>query len=831
MIRTADYGATWDTCQASINGPIFNSLMHDGNLYVYGNADTLVSTDNGFTWLPGSLPDYRLWRPGVILPNGNKVGLDLNGEIFTYFPSTGVSVITNTGIANSQFISIYSDNNVLFVSTYRGLFRSTDAGNTWNIVYNQPAHAMLFMGDTVLAVQAMWNSRFLRSFDHGITWDTLPLPTYSSSFQTVVAELNGKIYVSGNDIIYTDDLGLSWDTLPELPIVIGGTCLISNYELSGKIQVAYGKLFCVTDNGYVFEFDFTSQNWILNSCFSSSAFSQNEMHLADGKLVLSGGMGFFTSSDSGLTWIESTYNGVPPGEAPFGLLSIDSVWFSTARYDGVIFSTDFGQTWATIDSVPAFFALNQMCSLNNVLYVLSYFDGAFRRQNVFYSVSGNVFYDANNNGIKDSGENGIAHALISTNPASYIASTDTAGNYTLYTDINGLIEAIPPSTYTTVNPSSYVSSGTASGVDFGFYIAPGINDLQADLTNASVFSPGFNTTLILNAKNIGSAISSPVFTLLLDSNLILESSIPAPALTNGDTIVWNMSSINFMEEVSVSAIVKTDIGTPLGTPITCSLKVEPDINDVTPADNISVINSVVLASFDPNDKTCLQGEFYSTVQLSNSEELVYIVRFQNTGNLTTSFVNITDTLSSLLDLSTFRMVSTSHLCNWTLSNTGILRVEFNPIALPPSSVDELASHGFIKYAINCKESVVAGNAIANQAQIYFDFNIPIATNQVVTLLHEPGIVSVSDPVQITEEIVAYPNPTNNFVNFHFANSSNNESSIVKVYNMMGAFMSEKSVIGKSGKIDVSSFPAGIYVTVIYNSSGKRLGSFRFVRVD
>lgn len=82
--------------------------------------------------------------------------------------------------------------------------------------------------------------------------------------------------------------------------------------------------------------------------------------------------------------------------------------------------------------------------------------------------------------------------------------------------------------------------------------------------------------------------------------------------------------------------------------------------------------------------------------------MTYTIRFQNTGNYQADFVRVTDTLSDKLDLTSLRVLATSHKYALTVKNKNVLQFEFNPIYLPDSTTNEKESHGFIKFAIRPK---------------------------------------------------------------------------------------------------------------------------------
>lgn len=52
-------------------------------------------------------------------------------------------------------------------------------------------------------------------------------------------------------------------------------------------------------------------------------------------------------------------------------------------------------------------------------------------------------------------------------------------------------------------------------------------------------------------------------------------------------------------------------------------------------------------------------------------------------------------------------------------------------------MDEPASHGYVTYRVRPRSDVGAGEVIHNTASIYFDFNVPVRTNDATTLIQGP----------------------------------------------------------------------------------------------
>ena len=100
-------------------------------------------------------------------------------------------------------------------------------------------------------------------------------------------------------------------------------------------------------------------------------------------------------------------------------------------------------------------------------------------------------------------------------------------------------------------------------------------------------------------------------------------------------------------------------------------------------------------------------------------------------------MSIQDTLSVLLDLSSFKVLDSSFPVNTTLDRNTVV-FDFNEIRLVPRSVDEDASQGYITYSISPNLNLDFGTEITNTAFIYFDFNAPIKTNQTINTIETPN---------------------------------------------------------------------------------------------
>jgi len=183
-------------------------------------------------------------------------------------------------------------------------------------------------------------------------------------------------------------------------------------------------------------------------------------------------------------------------------------------------------------------------------------------------------------------------------------------------------------------------------------------------------------------------------------------------------------------------------------------------------------------------------------------ELMYTIRFQNTGNDYARHVIIKDTIDANLDMSTFDIINSSHpdLLQVSITDDRAVAFEFKGIYLPDSTTNEPASHGFINYSIKPNEGVPLNTEVNNTAYIYFDFNPAIVTNTTESIMVDEFPISKTiDHTELTIE--SYPNPTSDFI---YLSSLVNQ---VRVYDLLGNLVIQKQ---NTDKVQVHSLEVGSY---------------------
>ncbi len=183
-----------------------------------------------------------------------------------------------------------------------------------------------------------------------------------------------------------------------------------------------------------------------------------------------------------------------------------------------------------------------------------------------------------------------------------------------------------------------------------------------------------------------------------------------------------------------TAVVEGCRTTPT-TPLSIGFVTQFEEDDGDPFTSIDCRQNI--GSFDPNDKQAQPIGIQAQHFIDENGEIDYTIRFQNTGTDTAFSVVIKDTLTSFLDIESFRTGASSHRYELEVLNNNVLKFTFPNINLVDSFRNNLLSQGFIKFTIRVKSGSPFGSRIENRAAIFFDFNAPVITNQTFHTLRKP----------------------------------------------------------------------------------------------
>ncbi len=359
------------------------------------------------------------------------------------------------------------------------------------------------------------------------------------------------------------------------------------------------------------------------------------------------------------------------------------------------------------------------------------------------TIKGTVFFDANANGTKDLTEEFIDMGSVNTSSSADSRSTvPVNGQFSFDAIIGDYVTTftLPTPAFISV-PSSHNSSFTNffNKDSFSFAIQPAptiVRDLYVSLIPLTPARPGFAAKYRISYINRGNQIiSNGKLRFIKTSQSVFASSIPDVDNLVADTLEWNVVNFEPLDTASieVSLQIKTPPTVNAGNTIRSIAAIGPIDTDISPADDTSLLNQMVVGSYDPNDKKENFGGKILPSQVTAGDFLHYVIRFQNTGTDTAFSVVIRDTLNSKVDENSLEMIASSHPYRFT-RQANRLTWEFTNILLPDSNVNEPSSHGFLAFRIKPRNTLVIGDTIKNAASIYFDFNLPVSTNVELTVV-------------------------------------------------------------------------------------------------
>ena len=450
-------------------------------------------------------------------------------------------------------------------------------------------------------------------------------------------------------------------------------------------------------------------------------------------------------------------------------------------------------------------------------------------------IQGVCFLDANENAQQDSTESALAGVKIKLEPGGKTTFSGPDGAFRFYVAAGDfLLSAEAGDCFEgTTGPLNYQIHLPLPGADslfvFGFKnkIAP--LSLAAPIAAAPTRC-GFNVPFWISLQNQGCQPTAAVYSLRSNGLVSFVSAEPAPALVQGDSIVWQSGELLQPGETrTIRALLRVAGTDHLGDTIRLSglAWATDSAGNPLQAPVTTFFAAQINCAYDPNDKLVNRPTVPASYDPLSSG-LVYTIRFQNTGTDTAFNVRVLDTLATELDWATLRPLGASHLHSLTLDgNSGELEYRLDQILLPDSSTSEPASHGFVSFAIQLKPGLLPGALIPNRAAIYFDFNPPVMTNAVETQILLP--LAVPSGPESAWSVSIYPNPNAGSFRVELPEAATKGMNFC-IVNLVGQEL--RVLPAQAGvamqTIQTSDLPAGLYFLQVVQE-GKVLAVEKFVK--
>lgn len=430
----------------------------------------------------------------------------------------------------------------------------------------------------------------------------------------------------------------------------------------------------------------------------------------------------------------------------------------------------------------------------------------------YNTITGSVVFDFDNNGCTDNDAQPFIKMNITNGSEQGTSFADENGNYIFYTQ-EGTFTVTPQ----LENPSLFTVSPVNATVDFpvnnnsvstnNFCITPNGMQPNAEIVVAPITParPGFDAEYKIVYKNTGNQmLSGQVYFYYEDGVLdLVSTSEPTSAQATG-LLTWNYTDLHPFESRSINVIL--NVNGPMETPAVNNGDELIFNVGLNPIDNNEIAFSysqIVVGSFDPNDIICLEGE--NETPSAIGDYLHYIVNFENTGTAPAENVVIKVEIDTTkYDLPSLQLLNGSHPVEARVKNN-VAEFIFKTINL------ETNGHGNILLKVRSKATLNVGDTVTKKANIFFDYNFPILTNDANTTFQD---LSVDEHLQ-DNTIAVYPNSSRDVVNIEASSAINS----VQVYDIQGRLLMTHLASDLKTSIDIADKANGIYFFRIQSGKG------------
>jgi Leucine-rich repeat (LRR) protein len=451
---------------------------------------------------------------------------------------------------------------------------------------------------------------------------------------------------------------------------------------------------------------------------------------------------------------------------------------------------------------------------------------SFTPGGVFYTIQGSNRYDSNTNGC-DASDSYLPYlkCAITDGVTTGALISNSTGSFSIPVGVGTLsvTPIIENPSYFSVSPASVSVSfpTTASPFIQDFCIAPnGVHhDLEVTIIPIVVARPGFDAIYKIIYKNKGNQVSNGSVSLNFnDAIMDLVTASPIVNTTGTNSLSWNYTNLNPFETREI--IVTLNVNSPMETPavnngdqLEFTAIINPLANDEIVADNTSSLKQIVVGSYDPNDKTCLEGTTITPSMVGNYVH--YVIRFENTGTFAAQNIVVKDMIDTTkFDIASLIPQSSSHPFVTRITNTNQVEFIFENINLP---FNDATNDGYVAFKIKTLPSLVLGDTFTNSAGIYFDYNFPIVTNTTTTTVATLG----NQDFDFGSVFTLSPVPAKDFLTI--TTKQDVVVSSVNIYNTLGQLVQVHT--NPTETIDVSGLQSGSYFVRITSDKGSATGKF------
>jgi uncharacterized delta-60 repeat protein len=444
----------------------------------------------------------------------------------------------------------------------------------------------------------------------------------------------------------------------------------------------------------------------------------------------------------------------------------------------------------------------------------------------YYSVNGTTRLDLQNNGCdnSDAGFPFVKYKLVNgTNISYYYGSPSGAHNVFVKNGVSVITPELDNPSWFSISPASLTVDmpSTLNYATQNFCVTPvgTHNDLEVSVVPLHPAVPGLWGDYKIVVRNKGNQAATGSVSFAYDEALSdYYESTPTATATPGQA-TWNFGAMPPLSELEFK--VRLGLNSPSDTPplhvnnILYFTATAVVASDEVPTNNVAECHQILVYSFDPNDKTCVEGATISPAQAG--DYVHYVIRFENTGNWAAQKVTVTDVIDTAkYDIASLTPLDGSHSFITRVTAGNQVEFIFDHINLGFTDAD---NDGYVAFKIRTKSTLQEGDSFQNSANIVFDYNTPITTNTATTIVQTPLHTVAFESAAIS----IAPVPAHAALQIQNPGQVKIES--IAVYNLLGQMIFDRTYSENNRDIDISALANGTYFLHLQTGEGELVKKF------
>lgn len=390
LLFSSDHGKNWDIVKNGVGEQVDFLCSDKSNVLASSGEGLYLSTNHGLSWSHISQNFYQKepfsTRVSAISSVGDKlfVGVRFRGIYSSTNKGTTWEVQSN-GIPESAIVETFAVNDGKIYAGLEGdgIYMSSDTGRNWYYVNNVFPYGItvysIAIKDSLIFVGTV-DGMYL-STDNGVNWSQSGKEIYEKQVYTCLIHDN-TIYAGTKDfgILKSIDKGQNWTQTTIGKLSISSLTVCGNTVYAGTRGAG---VFYSTNNGNI---------WVQKLKGLKSYDIQNLISIGDTVIAMTDKSGLFFTTHKSDSW---TFIDKIGGSALYD--NKNEIYLG--YFDGVVKSSDFGQTWIILDS--GLYKKEYLCFWDNVAIEDSNIIIVDDKHDFHHSSNLGKSWSLGNNGIKE----------------------------------------------------------------------------------------------------------------------------------------------------------------------------------------------------------------------------------------------------------------------------------------------------------------------------------------------------------------------------------------------------------------------------------------------